>query len=130
MYHREKVFILSFIASLYKKGHRTLHFNQDWFINGIENMQQYFQENRDSYGSLSSELAMLFLKNSNGEYAQFFKAVENQNAGLLTFDNPFYISAHIKEDTDAEAILLENSDDIPIDLIEGFTDAFCEHLVK
>ena len=129
MYPREKVFIMSFIAALSKKGHKTIYFNQDWFGHGIENMQQYFQENRENFGSLSSELAMLFLKNSNGEYAQFNKAVENLNAGLLTFDNPFYISAHIKEDTDADAILHENSDDIPIAIIEGFANAFCEHLV-
>ncbi len=130
MYTREKLFIMSFVAFLYKKGIKTLYFNNNFYLQGIENMQQYFQENRETIGEFSNDIAMLFLKNSNGEYAQFNSAIENLNAGLLTFDNPYYICAHIKEDTDAEMILTENNDDMPSNIIEGFVNAFCNAIAN
>ena len=128
MYAREKIFTMSIIAALFQRGIKTLRFNDDWYLHAIENMQHYFHNHRNDYGSLSSELSILFIKDSNGEYSQFNKAVENLNAGLLIFDNPFYVCAHIKEDTDAEAILRENNDDIPLEIVNGFVDAFCKGL--
>lgn len=126
MYFSEKAFIMSFIACLARKGKTTIMLNDTDYYKGLENMRQYFQVNRENMGSVSNELAMLFLKNSNGKYCEFDTAIENLNAGLLSFDNPYYITAHIKVDiSDAQDILEENKEYISVELIEGFATAFC-----
>lgn len=125
MYPSEKAFIMSFIASLAKKGENAIVLNDPNYNIGLENMHQYFQENRDNMGKYANELAMLFLKNSDGEYRQFNNAIENLNAGMLSFDNPFYISAHIQIDNNgADEILEENQEYISLEYIDGLATAF------
>jgi hypothetical protein len=125
VYPSEKAFIMSFVACLSKKGKKTISLASREYYKGIENMQLYFFENRRNIGSFADEIAMLFLKNSNGEYRQFNIAIESLNAGMLSFDNPYYISAHVEiDDNEAEQVLEVNSKYIPIKYVNGFVDAF------
>ena len=127
MYSSEKVFMMSFIACLYKEGLTTIKLNDREYSKGIESMRQYFCENREKIGSFSDELSMLFLQNSNGEYRQFTTAIHSLNADMLSFDNPFYFDANIMiDDEDADEILLGNSTYIPIEHVKGFATAFHE----
>ena len=124
MYYSERAFIMSFIACLSQKGVSTIKLDENYY-RGLENMHRYFQENRESIGAFSNELAMLFLKNSNGDYRQFDTAIEGLNGGLLSFDNPFYAVAHLKETIEASKILNEYDKYISVEHVRGFADAFC-----
>jgi hypothetical protein len=125
MYFSEKAFIMSFIARLSQEGVETIMLNDAKYYCGIEKMHQYFQENRERIGNYADELAMLFLKDSSGEYRQFDTAIENLNAGMLSFDNPYYVMAHIKvSDSDAEEVLKENSEYISKPHIHELVNAF------
>jgi hypothetical protein len=125
VYPSEKAFIMSFVACLSKKGTKTFSLTSKDYYNGIENMQLYFHENRRNLGTFADEFAMLFLKNSNGEYRQFNIAIESLNAGMLSFDNPYYIAAHVEiDEEEAEKVMETYSNYIPIQYIDGFVDAF------
>lgn len=129
MYSSEKAFMMSFIACLSQRDIKTIKLNDYQYAKGVESMCQYFRENRERLGGFSSELAMLFLKNSNGEYRQFTTAIHGLNADMLSFDNPFYFNANITIDrNDAGEILEENSEYISIEHIDGFVTAFCESI--
>ncbi|MCL1862353.1 MAG: hypothetical protein FWF78_02170 [Defluviitaleaceae bacterium] len=119
--------MMSFVAGLSHRDIPEIKLSDDQYAKGVEGMFQYFRDNRERLGECASELAMLFLKNSNGEYRQFTKAIQGLNADMLSFDNPYYIKASIMFDkSEALEILDENSEYISTEHIDGFVDAFCE----
>ena len=131
MYTSSKLFTMSIIAALSKRGIKTIRFDNDSFNDAVESMQHYFLNNRDDFGLLSCELSTLFIRDSSGNFSRFHKALEHFNeghTGLLAFDNPYYVSAHIEASIDADAILQANSRVIPINMVNGFTDAYINGL--
>ena len=127
MYASEKVFIRQFIACLKKSGIEEIPYDNTIFEKGAENMQEYFQKNRDKLGEYSNELAMLFLKNPlEGKYSEFKKAIGHQNGSLMSFDNPHYVHAKIILDEEgAKYILSQKNNYISEEHIREFCKAFC-----
>ena len=128
MYSTEKVFIMKFIACLQKMGVENIPYDNANFYKGAENMQDYFLKNRNQLGARSNELAMLFLKNPlSGKFAEFKEGIEQQNGGLMTFDNPNYVKATIElDESGADYILGQDNIDIPKEMLFQFSKAFCK----
>lgn len=61
-YNSEESFIDKFIACLKKLSVTEIPFDNNAFYNGIEQMRQYFQNNRENIGEVSDEISMLFIK--------------------------------------------------------------------
>lgn len=128
MYLSEKIFIMKFLAGLRKIGIAEIPYDNEEFYDGAENMRQYFQTHRNMLGSHANELAMLFLKKPlGGIFFELKEGIAMQNGGLMSFENPYYISATIKlEEDGADYILNQNNLDVSIESILGFSKAFCD----
>lgn len=126
-YNSEEVFIDKFLACIRKLGIESIPFDNDFFYNGIEQMRQYFQTNRNNMGEVSNEISLLFIKNPcEGKFARFRNAISNQNGWYISFENPHYLNGILKiTEDDAENILEETGLDISLDYLYEFAKAFC-----
>lgn len=127
LYNSEVAFIDKFIACLKKMSITSIPFDNTLFYNGIEQMRQCFQTNREYIGEVSNEISMLFIKNPfEGNFARFRDAISEQNGWYMTFENPEYIVGTIKiTDLDADHILNEDDLNISQDHLFAFAEAFC-----
>lgn len=98
------------------------------FYNGIEQMRQYFQNNRQNIGEVSDEISLLFIKNPfERNFARFRDAISEQNGWYMSFENPEYTIGIIKiNNTDADNILNEDDLKIPLNYLYDFAKAFCQ----
>ena len=128
MYTSEKIFIMKFRAGLKKLGITEIPYDNMEFYNGAESMQQYFQQHRKAMGSHANELSMLFLKNPmGGIFSEFREGIARQNGGLMTFENPHYVSATIKLDREGVDYILNQEDNLDVsnEQILELSKAFC-----
>lgn len=127
-YNSEESFIDKFIACLKKLSVTEIPFDNSAFYNGIEQMRQYFQNNRQNIGEVSDEISMLFIKNPfERNFARFRDAISEQNGWYMSFENPEYTIGIIKiNNTDADNILNENDLKIPLNYLYDFAKAFCQ----
>lgn len=102
-------------------------FDNSAFYNGIDEMRQFFYNNKEKIGKASDEISLLFIKNPfEGNFARFRDAISEQNGWYMSFENPEYIRGFIKiTNDDAENILNESDLDISINDLYGFAKAFC-----
>lgn len=127
LYNVEESFIDKFIACLKKLCVTEIPFDNHAFYSGIEQMRQYFQNNRESIGETSNEISLLFIKNPfERNFARFRDAISEQNGWYMSFENPEYVVGIIKiNNTDADNILNEHDIDIPLSCLYDFAKAFC-----
>lgn len=127
-YNSEESFIDKFIACLKKLSVTEIPFDNSAFYNGIEQMRQYFQNNRQNMGEVSDEISLLFIKNPfERNFARFRDAISEQNGWYMSFENPEYTIGIIKiNNTDADNILNENDLKIPLNYLYDFANAFCQ----
>ena len=127
-YNSEESFIDKFIACLKKLSVTEIPFDNSAFYNGIEQMRQYFQNNRQNIGEVSDEISLLFIKNPfERNFARFRDAISEQNGWYMSFENPEYTIGIIKiNNTDADNILNENDLKIPLNYLYDFAKAFCQ----
>ena len=127
-YNSEESFIDKFIACLKKLSVTEIPFDNSAFYNGIEQMRQYFQNNRQNIGEVSDEISLLFIKNPfERNFARFRDAISEQNGWYMSFENPEYTIGIIKiNNTDAYNILNENDLKIPLNYLYDFAKAFCQ----
>lgn len=127
-YNSEESFIDKFIACLKKLSVTEIPFDNRAFYNGIEQMRQYFQNNRENIGEVSDEISLLFIKNPfERNYARFRDAISEQNGWYMSFENPEYTIGIIKiNNTDADNILNEDDLKIPLNYLYDFAKAFCQ----
>lgn len=127
-YNSEESFIDKFIACLKKLSVTEIPFDNSAFYNGIEEMRQYFQNNRQNIGEVSDEISLLFIKNPfERNFARFRDAISEQNGWYMSFENPEYTIGIIKiNNTDADNILNENDLKIPLNYLYDFAKAFCQ----
>ena len=125
-YNSEESFIDKFIACLKKLSVTEIPFDNSAFYNGIEQMRQYFQNNRQNIGEVSDEISLLFIKNPfERNFARFRDAISEQNGWYMSFENPEYTIGIIKiNNTDADNILNENDLKIPLNYLYDFAKAF------
>lgn len=128
LYNSEEAFIDKFLACLKKLDITSIPFDNAPFYNGVEQMRQCFQVNRDNIGTISNELSMLFIKNPlEGNYARFRDAISEQNGWYISFENPEYVNGSIKiSNADADNILNERDLNIPLNYLFDFAKAFCD----
>ena len=126
-YNSEESFIDKFIACLKKLSVTEIPFDNSAFYNGIEQMRQYFQNNRQNMGEVSDEISLLFIKNPfERNFARFRDAISEQNGWYMSFENPEYTIGIIKiNNTDADNILNEDNLNIPLNYLYDFAKAFC-----
>lgn len=126
-YNSEESFIDKFIACLKKLSVTEIPFDNNAFYNGIEQMRQYFQNNRENIGEVSDEISLLFIKNPfERNFARFRDAISEQNGWYMSFENPEYTIGIIKiNNADADNILNENDLNIPLNYLYDFAKAFC-----
>ena len=126
-YNSEESFIDKFIACLKKLSVTEIPFDNSAFYNGIEQMRQYFQNNRQNIGEVSDEISLLFIKNPfERNFARFRDAISEQNGWYMSFENPEYTIGIIKiNNTDADNILNEDDLKIPLNYLYDFAKAFC-----
>ena len=126
-YNSEESFIDKFIACLKKLSVTEIPFDNNAFYNGIEQMRQYFQNNRENIGEVSDEISMLFIKNPfERNFARFRDAISEQNGWYMSFENPEYTIGIIKiNNVDADNILSEHDLYIPLNYLYDFAKAFC-----
>ena len=126
-YNSEESFIDKFIACLKKLSVTEIPFDNSAFYNGIEQMRQYFQNNRQNIGEVSDEISLLFIKNPfERNFARFRDAISEQNGWYMSFENPEYTIGIIKiNNTDADNILNEQDLNIPLNYLYDFAKAFC-----
>ena len=126
-YNSEESFIDKFIACLKKLSVTEIPFDNNAFYNGIEQMRQYFQNNRENMGETSDEISLLFIKNPfERNFARFRDAISEQNGWYMSFENPEYTIGIIKiNNTDADNILNEQDLNIPLNYLYDFAKAFC-----
>lgn len=127
-YNSEESFIDKFIACLMKLSVTEIPFDNSAFYNGIEQMRQYFQNNRQNIGEVSDEISLLFIKNPfERNFARFRDAISEQNGWYMSFENPEYTIGIIKiNNTDADNILNEDDLKIPLKYLYDFAKAFCQ----
>ena len=127
-YNSEESFIDKFIACLKKLSVTEIPFDNSAFYNGIEQMRQYFQNNRQNIGEVSDEISLLFIKNPfERNFARFRDAISEQNGWYMSFEIPEYTIGIIKiNNTDADNILNENDLKIPLNYLYDFAKAFCQ----
>lgn len=127
-YNSEESFIDKFIACLKKLSVTEIPFDNSAFYNGIEQMRQYFQNNRQNIGEVSDEISLLFIKNPfERNFARFRDAISEQNGWYMSFENPEYTIGIIKiNNTDADNILNENDLKISLNYLYDFAKAFCQ----
>lgn len=127
-YNSEESFIDKFIACLKKLSVTEIPFDNSAFYNGIEQMRQYFQNNRQNIGEVSDEISLLFIKNPfERNFARFRDAISEQNGWYMSFENPEYTIGIIKiNNTDADNILNEDDLKIPLNYLYDFAKAFCK----
>ncbi len=127
-YNSEESFIDKFIACLKKLSVTEIPFDNSAFYNGIEQMRQYFQNNRQNIGEVSDEISLLFIKNPfERNFARFRDAISEQNGWYMSFENPEYTIGIIKiNNTDADNILNEDDLKIPLNYLYDFAKAFCQ----
>lgn len=127
-YNSEESFIDKFIACLKKLSVTEIPFDNSSFYNGIEQMRQYFQNNRQNIGEVSDEISLLFIKNPfERNFARFRDAISEQNGWYMSFENPEYTIGIIKiNNTDADNILNEDDLKIPLNYLYDFAKAFCQ----
>ena len=127
-YNSEESFIDKFIACLKKLSVTEIPFDNSAFYNGIEQMRQYFQNNRQNIGEVSDEISLIFIKNPfERNFARFRDAISEQNGWYMSFENPEYTIGIIKiNNTDADNILNENDLKIPLNYLYDFAKAFCQ----
>ena len=115
-------------ACLKKLSVTEIPFDNSAFYNGIEQMRQYFQNNRQNIGEVSDEISLLFIKNPfERNFARFRDAISEQNGWYMSFENPEYTIGIIKiNNTDADNILNENDLKIPLNYLYDFAKAFCQ----
>lgn len=130
MYRSEKLFVNKFIACLKMMNVNGIPFGNSSFYNGIENMHQYFNSNKEYLGKYKNELSMLFLRRPiEGVYDEFADVILEQNGRLMSFilQNPYYEKAEIKiDEEDAEYLLKNNDLDVSEDHLFAFARLFCE----
>jgi len=126
-YNSEESFIDKFIACLKKMNVTKIPFDNSAFYNGIEQMRQYFQNNRENIGEVSDEISLLFIKNPfERNFARFRDAISEQNGWYMSFENPEYTIGIIKiNDIDADNILNEHDLNISLDYLYDFAKVFC-----
>lgn len=127
-YNSEEVFIDKFLACLRKLDVTAIPFDNNLFYAGIEQMRQYFQDNRSNIGEISNEISLLFIKNPcEANFARFRDAISKQNGWYISFENPEYVNGILKiTKEDAENILEETGLDIEQDYLLNFARAFCK----
>ena len=127
-YISEENFIDKFIASLKLLDVSSIPFDNNDFYNGIESMKRFFQDNRQSFGELSSEISMLFIKNPyEGVYSRFRDAISQQNGWYISFENPEYVNGLIKiTKDDAKRIIEDHNFEVPEFCLYNITKAFCD----
>ena len=127
-YNSEESFIDKFIACLKKLSVTEIPFDNSSFYNGIEQMRQYLQNNRQNIGEVSDEISLLFIKNPfERNFARFRDAISEQNGWYMSFENPEYTIGIIKiNNTDADNILNEDDLKIPLNYLYDFAKAFCQ----
>lgn len=126
-YNAEEFFIDKFIACLRKLSVTEIPFDNTDFYKGIEQMRQYFQNNRENIGKVSDEISLLFIKNPfEKNFSRFRDAISEQNGWYMSFENPEYTIGIIKIDnTDADDILKEHDLNISEKCLYDFAKAFC-----
>lgn len=126
-YNSEESFIDKFIACLKKLSVSEIPFDNSAFYNGVEQMRQYFQKNRDNIGDVSDEISLLFIKNPfERNFSRFRDAISEQNGWYMSFENPEYTLGIIKiNNMDADNILNEHDLNIPLNYLYDFAKAFC-----
>lgn len=127
-YISEENFIDKFIASLKLLDVSSIPFDNSDFYNGVESMKHFFQDNRQSFGELSSEISMLFIKNPyEGVYSRFRDAISQQNGWYISFENPEYVNGIIKiTKDDAKRIIEDHNLEVPQFCLCDITKAFCD----
>ncbi len=126
-YTSEEKFIDGFLASLRKIGVLDFPFDTPEFFSGIENMQNYFNQNKDNFSDQADELSMLFIKDTfQGVYKRFRNIISAQNGIYVSFVNPDYVIGTLKiSEQDANRILKEEIT-LPEHYLSGFAKKFCE----
>ena len=95
------LFVKQFLAALCEKEIRTIPINDANFKNGIQNMADYYHANQDSFGPYAKQLDMLFLKyTTRGDFNQFSRIIESFNGRIVSLENPHYIKANLKLESD------------------------------
>lgn len=127
-YNSEEVFIDKFLACLRKLNVCSIPFDNDSFYNGIEQMRQYFQINRNHLGEIANELSLLFIRNPyEGNFTRFRDVISEQNGWYISFENPEYLNGILKITLDDADNILEDSDlQISRDCLYDFAKAFCQ----
>lgn len=103
-------------------------FDNDFFYNGIQKMQEYYLINRYTLGIYEDELSMLFIKRPfDGLFSEFKRVISTHNGWYLNLINPDYVIATIKiTEKDAEYTLRQEELSIDRNYLFGFARAFCE----
>lgn len=105
------LFVKQFLAVLFHDQVTTIPINNDEFKNGIQNMAEYFENHVGQFGPYVDKLDILFLKYSTrGNYEQFSKVIESFNGRVVSLENPHYVKANIKLETDYAEELLQNNE--------------------
>ena len=126
MYNSEELFVDKFIACLKKMGVARIPFDNEDFYNGVQSMRQYFNDHRANMGEYQNELAMLFIKKPMEDiYPEFKNVLSKQNGWYISFENPGYVVATIKLNSNGAAYILDQNDlDIPWEYLFGIVQSF------
>lgn len=126
-YNSEEKFIDGFLACLRKMGVSYFPFDTPDFFNGVECMQQYFNNHRDDFSDQANEISMLFIKDTfQGVYKRFRNIISAQNGIYVSFVNPDYIIGKLKiSEQDANQIL-EEEVVLPEQYLTDFAKRFCD----
>lgn len=105
------LFVKQFLAVLFHDQVTTIPINNDAFKQGIQNMSEYFIHHVKQFGPYVNKLEILFLKYSTkGNYEQFSKVIESFNGRVVSLENPYYVKANIKLESDYADELLQNTE--------------------
>lgn len=105
------LFVKQFLAVLFHDQVTTIPINNDAFKQGVQNMSEYFENHVERFGPYVKKLDILFLKYSTkGNYEQFSKLIESFNGRVVSLENPYYVKANIKLESDYADELLRNNE--------------------
>ena len=122
----EKDFIELILGALCNKGIKTIPFDNESFIEGINNAAAYF-ESTPMDNELKDKLSLLFVKQTTyGEYRRVQNIIEIMNGSIISLKNPLFIEATINMEEPYIKYLFKNNDlGLECNYFTEIADAFC-----
>lgn len=122
------LFVKQFLATLCEQEIRTIPINNCEFKAGVQEMANYYNDNIDKFGVYADGLRLLFLKyTTRGEFTQFSRIIESFNGRIVSLENPHYVKANLKLESEYVQDLVENDElGIAHEQYQNLVKSFCE----